>query len=87
MFIDFNEFTKNTQGVVTEVCSFVGADPALYKHKELPPGMKVSATLQPCMGLSHNSLSHSAEKDCTTSHLLCQIYTVHDSVSITVHSQ
>jgi len=41
MFIDFNEFTKNTQGVVKEVCSFVGADPALYKHKELPPGMSV----------------------------------------------
>ncbi|KAA6424300.1 MAG: sulfotransferase [Trebouxia sp. A1-2] len=40
MFIDFNEFTKNTEGVVKEVCSFVGADPALYKHKELPPGMK-----------------------------------------------
>ncbi len=53
MFIDFNEFTKNTQGVVKAVCSFVGADPALYKHKELPPGMKVSAKLQPCMGLSH----------------------------------
>ncbi len=52
MFIDFNEFTKNTHGVVKEVCSFVGADPALYKHKELPPGMKVSASLQPCMGLS-----------------------------------
>jgi len=66
MFIDFNEFTKNTQGVVKEVCSFVGADPALYKHKELPPGMKVSAKLQPCMGLLH--------------HLSCQFYTVRESV-------
>ncbi|KAL0055855.1 hypothetical protein WJX82_005104 [Trebouxia sp. C0006] len=40
MFIDFNEFTKNTEGVVKEVCSFVGADPALYKHKEFSPGMQ-----------------------------------------------
>ena len=80
MFIDFNEFTKNTEGVVKEVCSFVGADPALYKHKELPPGMKVSAILQPCMGLAHFFLSHSAEKVCTTNHLLCQIYIVYDSV-------
>ncbi len=78
MFIDFNEFTKNTEGVVKEVCSFVGADPALYKHKELPPGMKVSATLQPVAFL----ISHSAEKDCTTSHLLCQNYTVHDSAHV-----
>lgn len=40
MFIDFNEFTKNTESVMREVCSFIGADPDLYKHIALPPGMK-----------------------------------------------
>lgn len=43
MFIDFGEFIKNTEGVVREVCNFVGADPALYKHTPQPPGMKVPA--------------------------------------------
>ena len=47
MFIDFTEFTKNTEGVVREVCRFVGADPSLYKHSPLPPGMKVSHTSLP----------------------------------------
>ena len=41
MFIDFSEFTNNTETVIREVCSFVGADPSLYKHTPLPPGMKV----------------------------------------------
>ena len=44
MFIDFNEFIKNTDGVVREVCSFVGADPALYNHKVQPAGMQVMHT-------------------------------------------
>ncbi len=69
MFIDFNEFTKNTQSVVKEVCSFVGADPALYKHKELPPGMKVSVNLQPCLGRLHPFMSQSTATDCTASYL------------------
>ena len=43
MFIDFNEFIKNTEGVIREVCSFVGVDPELYKHTPQPPGMKVPA--------------------------------------------
>ena len=47
MFIDFNEFTKNTESVMKEVCSFVGADPSLYKHRPLPPGMKVPLTSLP----------------------------------------
>ena len=41
MFIDFDEFTKNTESVMREVCSFVGAEPDVYKHIALPPGMKV----------------------------------------------
>lgn len=49
MFIDFNEFIKNTEEVVKEVCSFVGAEPGLYNHKPQPPGMKVAlCPLQPC---------------------------------------
>ena len=47
MFIDFNEFTENTEDVVKEVVRFVGADPSLYKHSALPPGMKVSHTSLP----------------------------------------
>lgn len=47
MFIDFNEFTKNTEDVVREVCRFVGVDPSLYKHSALPPGMKVSCSSLP----------------------------------------
>lgn len=47
MFIDFNEFINNTDGVVREVCSFVGADPALYNHKVQPPGMQVLLAVQP----------------------------------------
>ena len=50
MFIDFTEFIKNTEGVVREVCSFVGADPDLYNHKPQPPGMQVVLAL--------NSLAH-----------------------------
>lgn len=41
MFIDFQEFTVNTQAVLEQVFRFVGADPALYSFKELPPGMQV----------------------------------------------
>ena len=48
MFIDFHEFTKNTEQVVREVCSFVGADPVLYNHAPQPPGMKVSLALHLC---------------------------------------
>ena len=80
MFIDFNEFTKNTQGVVKEVCSFVGADPALYKHKELPPGMKVSATLQPCMGLSHLPCPTQLQRTAPPVICLYQICTVYEGV-------
>ena len=45
MFIDFNEFIENTEEVVKEVCSFVGAEPDLYNHRPQPPGMKVVLTL------------------------------------------
>lgn len=45
MFIDFHEFIKNTEEVVKEVCSFVGAEPDLYSHRPQPPGMKVVLTL------------------------------------------
>ena len=44
MFIDFHEFIKNTEEVVKEVCSFVGAEPDLYSHRPQPPGMKVVLT-------------------------------------------
>ncbi|GAB4823377.1 hypothetical protein N2152v2_010423 [Parachlorella kessleri] len=40
MFIDFQEFTLNTEAVLQQVFQFVGADGALYKHKDLPPGMQ-----------------------------------------------
>ena len=42
MFIDFQEFTLNTEAVLQQVFQFVGADPARYKHRDLPPGMQVS---------------------------------------------
>lgn len=45
MFIDFKDLIKNTEEVVKEVCSFVGADPDLYNHKPQPPGMKVASAL------------------------------------------
>ena len=41
MFIDFAEFTSNTEGVVRQVLQFVGADPTLMLFKALPPGMQV----------------------------------------------
>ncbi len=41
MFVDFNEFTSNTEAVVRDVIKFVGADPRRYQHRILPPGMKV----------------------------------------------
>lgn len=41
MFIDFDDLTNNTERVVREVCSFIGAAPELYKHMALAPGMKV----------------------------------------------
>lgn len=80
MFIDFNEFTKNTEGVVKEVCSFVGADPALYKHKELPPGMKVSANSLSCMGLWYLPCPTQLKQTALRVICLCQICTVHESV-------
>ncbi|KAI3436813.1 hypothetical protein D9Q98_006223 [Chlorella vulgaris] len=40
MFIDFADFTSNTEGVVREVLQFVGADPSLMPFKALPPGMQ-----------------------------------------------
>lgn len=43
MFIDFKDFTQDTEKVVREVCTFVGAEPTMYSHKPLPAGMKVSA--------------------------------------------
>ncbi len=46
MFIDFQEFTLNTEAVLQQVFQFVGADGALYKHKDLPPGMQVSVLQQ-----------------------------------------
>lgn len=39
MFVDFKEFVNNTESVVKQVVEFIGADPGLYKYKELPAGM------------------------------------------------
>jgi len=39
MFVDFKEFITNTESVVKQVVEFIGADPGMYKYKELPAGM------------------------------------------------
>lgn len=49
MFIDFQDFTQNTESVVRQVCSFVGADPVLYHFKPPPAGMKVSHVHWACV--------------------------------------
>ena len=41
MFVDFAEFTTNTEAVVRQVLEFAGADPRLFKFSTLPPGMQV----------------------------------------------
>ncbi len=41
MVINFDDFVQDTQGVVTSVLKFIGADPARLQFKPLPPGMKV----------------------------------------------
>lgn len=40
LFVDFAEFTTNTEAVVRKTLEFVGADPAKLAFKPLPPGMQ-----------------------------------------------
>ncbi|PNH04422.1 Heparan sulfate glucosamine 3-O-sulfotransferase 3A1 [Tetrabaena socialis] len=40
MFVNFDEFVADTEGVVRQVLDFVGADPQRYRHKPMPPAMK-----------------------------------------------
>lgn len=39
---------RNEEAVVKEVISFVGADPSLYKHRKMRPGMQVTAHTGGC---------------------------------------
>ena len=72
MFIDFNEFIKNTEEVVKEVCSFVGAEPDLYNHRPQPPGMKVVLTLpSPPLSTLQQVMSHAVRKSQAMSHAVC----------------
>jgi len=43
--INFDDFVKDTEGVMRDLLGFVGVDPDLFDYKPLPPGMKVNYIL------------------------------------------
>ncbi len=46
LVVNFDDFVRDTEIVVNEVLSFVGADPRLFKYKKLPPGMQVGGAVE-----------------------------------------